>query len=451
MGNSVGLALYLFAKARLVGQTGHGLPSGEPAGQSRNRPGPAYPQRPDAPLIWFHAPSPEASRIIAELTRTMRSIRRDVRFLVTRPAETGPQSETPALPGSPGFAAGTFLLPLPVDAPLTARRFVEHWRPSLAVFADGAMLPALLMECHSRKIPLFMINARPDRRSLRWLPRLFGVPKSLLQRFDRILVQSAEAARVYRRLGAPAWKLETAGKMETSAAALPCTEAERDAMAALLQSRPVWLAISVSRAEEALVLSALRLALRLSHRLLLILVPEDPARGPALAETISDSGLNVSLRSRDEDPDQEDQVYVADTEGEFGLWYRLAPMTFIGGTLAEGNRRRHPFEAAALGSAILHGPLTEPERESYARLTEARAARLVRNAMDLGDAVSDLMSPEKAALLAHAAWAVASSGAEVAERVQQLLLETLATLEENDGARPLLAERAAGQPLQRLA
>lgn len=251
-----------------------------------------------------------------------------------------------------------------------------------------------------------------------------GVTRTLLQSFDRILAQDGAAARRLRRLGAPAWRLEIAGKMEEATGALPCTEAERDAMAGFLRSRPVWAAVSVPEVEESSVLAALRIALRLSHRLLLILVPEDPARGSALYDYIfNELGLNVSLRSRDEDPDEEDQVYIADTEGEFGLWYRLAPLCYMGGTLFGGNRPRHPYEAAALGSAVLFGAVTGVHADAYGRLSDASAGRLVRNALDLGEAVSDLMSPDKAAQMAHNAWAVTSSGAEVTDRVVNLLLD----------------------------
>ena len=117
---------------------------------------------------------------------------------------------------------------------------------------------------------------------------------------------------------------------------------------------------------------------------------------------------------------------IAEGLTELGLWYRLAPVCFMGGTLfAGGVGGRTPFEPAALGSAILHGPNPGPHREAYARLSEARATRQVASPAALATAVADLIAPDKAAVLAHNAWAATSGGTEVAERVVQIALSTL--------------------------
>lgn len=110
---------------------------------------------------------------------------------------------------------------------------------------------------------------------------------------------------------------------------------------------------------------------------------------------------------------------------ELGLWYRLAPVTFMGGTLVPGGSGRNPFEPAALGSAILHGPHPGPYPEAYALLAEARAARLVAGPDALAEAVTELIAPDRAALLAHNAWAASSGGAEVTDRVAGAVLAAL--------------------------
>ena len=421
MAQPFGLRLYLLARAQLA------------AGPAM---APAFP-RPQGPLIWLNAPSLAAARACGELIRRIMAERDDVGFLVTLPPDI-----TPAAAALPPTAA---VQSLPPDRTPAAQGFLDHWRPDLAVFSEGTLPAALVDCCHARGVPLFLIDALSQSGTRRWLQSLFGVTRALLQHFDRILAQDEAAARRLRRQGAPAWRLDVAGKMEETTGAMPCTEAERDAMAGFLRSRPVWVAVAVPEVEESSVIAALRIALRLSHRLLLILVPEDPARGPALADYVSkELGLNVSVRSRDEDPDSEDQVYVADTEGEFGLWYRLAPLCYMGGTLFGGNRPRHPFEAAALGSAILFGTMTGLHADAYHRLADAGAARLIRNALELGDAVSDLMSPDKAAQMAHDAWAVSTSGAEVTDSVMRLLLDALDSVEQH-GLRSMPPKPLAGR------
>jgi 3-deoxy-D-manno-octulosonic-acid transferase len=151
--------------------------------------------------------------------------------------------------------------------------------------------------------------------------------------------------------------------------------------------------------------------------MLLILATDSSAQALALNDRMTREGWIVGQRSRDEEPDPEVQLYIADAEGELGLWYRLAPVTYMGGTLFQDGAGRNPFEPAALGSAIIHGPHTSPYPDAYGRLHAADAARLVNTPAELSDAVSDLIAPDKAAVLAHNAWSVSSGGAEVAERV----------------------------------
>jgi 3-deoxy-D-manno-octulosonic-acid transferase len=210
--------------------------------------------------------------------------------------------------------------------------------------------------------------------------------------------------------------------MEEESAALPCLEAERDALAQQFATRPVWLAVALPEAEETAVMAAHRAALRLAHRLLLIVVPQDPARAEGLAQRMeAEEGWAVALRSADQEPDTETEVYIADNASEYGLWYRLAPIAFMGGSLAGNGCARDPLEAAALGSAILYGPRPGAYGTTFGRLGAARAARAVGSQADLAEALGDLLSPDRAARLAQAAWAVASDGAEVTDRVVALI------------------------------
>ena len=132
----------------------------------------------------------------------------------------------------------------------------------------------------------------------------------------------------------------------------------------------------------------------------------------------------VALRSRDQEPDTETEVYIPDA-AEYGLWYRLAPVTFLGSSLSGQGCARNPMEPAALGSAILYGPRSGAYGLAYGRLGAARAARMVGSGSDLTLALGDLLSPDRAARQAQAAWAIASEGAEVTERVLNLIRDIL--------------------------
>ncbi|MDH2326650.1 glycosyltransferase N-terminal domain-containing protein [Cereibacter sp. SYSU M97828] len=364
----------------------------------------APPHRPEGRLVWLHAPDADAARPLAELARRIMD-EAGHPVLVTGPAGI-------ALPD------GAILAPPPAEG--SVKPFLDHWKPALAVFSDGELRPALLGEASARNIPMMLVDARapvlPHSRDA-WWP---GLTRALLSRFAHILTLDEASARAFRRWGAPPDTVKIAGRMEEGTRPLPCTEAERAELARLIATRPVWLAAGLTAAEEEIVIAAHRSALRLSHRLLLIVVPEDPERATGLAEHLEAEGFTVARRALEEEPDAEAEVYVADNPAEYGLWYRLAPICFLGGTFSSG-AVRDPMEAASLGSAILHGPKPGPYGGALSRLAAAKATLPVAQARVLGDAVGDLMSPDRVAWLAQAAWGVASDGTEVTDRVLALV------------------------------
>ena len=397
----------------------------------------------------------------------------------------------------------------PLDTGPAVRRFLSHWRPDVALWVADELWPTLVSETQGAGIPMLFVDARPGVQ--RWRRTGPSVGR-LLRGFRAVLTGTASDAALLRRAGAPPGRLEVTGFLEEGASPLDCNEADRAHLAAHFAGRPVWLAAAVEPEEVAIVSAAHAHVHRLSHRLLLILSPADLRSGPAIARALEAEGWRTALRSADEEPERDTQIYVADLPDELGLWFRLASVSFLGGTLAGGcaarasgradageddgqespagregagqagqpaadasdaERRpstplpqrsdgaiaparkglagmpevdragvtqsgqgdaaaalraragRDPHQPASLGSAILHGPATAPFEHAYARLGEAGAAQLVRNADELGRAVDLLQSPDRAAAMAHAAWTVTSSGAEVTDRVRELVFAAL--------------------------
>ncbi|MBE2276025.1 MAG: 3-deoxy-D-manno-octulosonic acid transferase [Rhodobacteraceae bacterium] len=363
----------------------------------------APPPRPDGTLVWLNVPGATSAPGMAELAR--RLVEEDgISILVTTDQPFAPQN-------------GMIVQPPPTDAPGEARAFLDHWRPDAGVFAEGEVRPALVLEAAARKVPLLMVEARmPELPRDRggWFP---GRLRSALAAFSAILALDEAAARAFRKAGAAAAAVILSGRMAERSAALPGLEAEREALARLVAARPVWFAAAVPEAGEPAVLAANRAALRLAHRLLLILMPERPERAGPLSERLEAEGWLVAQRALDQEPERDTEIYVVDNPAEIGLWYRLAPVTFLGGSLAGEGAVRNPLEAAALGSAILHGPRPGAHGTALGRLGLARAARSVSSTADLAAALSDILAPDRAARLAQAAWAVASDGAEVTQDI----------------------------------
>jgi 3-deoxy-D-manno-octulosonic-acid transferase len=386
MAASLGLTLY---------NLGHRRESNEP-GQR--------PARPPGRLIWLHAPGEALVRSMQALAR--RLVEEDgLPVLLTSPAAMDDRD-------------GVVLQLPPPDTPTEARAFLDHWRPEIAVFSGGQLRPAAMHEAAERNIPMLIVNGKAPvflRERDGWYP---GLMRSALTRFRAIMAVDEAAARAFRRGGAVLNAVAVTGRMEEDGVVLPCVEAERAALAQQLAARPVWFAVGLPLEEESAVLQAHRKAQQHSHRLLLILMPEHSSRAAPLAQQLeTKDGWIVAQRALDEEPEPEVEILVVDNPAELGLWYRLAPVSFLGGSLVGKGPLRNPMEAAALGSAILHGPRTGTAGPIFGRLGAARATRAVASATELGEALSDVLSPDRAARLAQAAWAVTSEGAEVTDLI----------------------------------
>lgn len=420
---SPALAIYLAFSARATRFAERKLSSRLEAGKEdpdriNERRGIAGMERPEGELIWFHAASVGESLSLLELIRRMSEERPELHFLVTTGTVTSAQVMAARLPPA------AFHQFIPVDALPYVRRFLDHWQPTLAVWTESELWPALIVETNARAIPMVIINARMSKTSHDRWRFLGGMVRSLLERFDEAHVQDDLTAAYLRRLGLPGERLFVTGTLKEGAAALPCDETERSRLARHLNGRPTWLAASTHEGEEEKIIEAHKLVLKINPRLLLVLVPRHPRRGDEIAALIERYGCSYARRSAGDLPDAETTVYLADTLGELGLWYRLAPISFVGGSL-EPIGGHNPFEPAALGSVILHGPYVSNFVDIFQRLSEAKAARLVSSPDSLAAAVNDLLSPDRAAEMAHAAWEVCSAGAEVTDKALDMLFDIL--------------------------
>jgi 3-deoxy-D-manno-octulosonic-acid transferase len=372
--------------------------------------------RPDGPLIWAHAIDAARADTLIDLSQRLALQRPDLHVILTG-----------AAPAPKRLKPGRSVIwqDMPADTGPAAEVFLDHWRPDICLWTGGDLNPALLITAADRDIPLYLVDADEtclDRAAWRWFPDL---PRAVLNRFVEIHARSDAAARLLRRLGAPNGVLRVTGPFQAGALSLPFDASDGEEMARILLGRPVWLAAMVQTEELATVLDAHEKLSRVAHRSLLMLVPDDLADSQTFNQHLTDKGWRHITWSEGELPGEATQVVLADTRGEMGLWYRLAPVTFMGSSLVSGHDGRDPNEPAAHGSAIIHGPNVTRYSDRYARYTEAGAARLVRDAATLSDTVQSLMPPDQSAFMAQAAWDVASKGAAVTDRIVDMLLDRL--------------------------
>ncbi len=370
----------------------------------------------EGPLLLIHLPDDqEDPPALTPLVAALLSSRKDLRI-----AFSGGKRE-------PSENASGRSVNLPrLNSPAQARAALAQIRPA-AILILGAELPAaLIATAADAQIPLILAEARLDTCLNRGLWRDM-VTRSLLSRITTILAPDHQAVGLLRKLGSPATRIEMIGPVTDTRAPLRGNEAERQALAQQLQGRHIWLAAAPSLPEAKAALAAHQDALQYNHRALLIIAGLAPDILPEVLDAGEELGMAMILRTDDDDPQPDDQVLIAEDDDEMGLWYRLAPVSFMGGTLLEGAALspRHPFEPAALGSAIIHGPLPAGYEAEWAQLDGAHAARKIADAAGLKQAVSDLSLSEQAALLARNAWTVSTGGAAVLRRIVSEILTAM--------------------------
>ena len=358
----------------------------------------SYPPSIPAAPLWLHAVSVGEVNAAAPLVDRLRALRPDLPLVVTTITPTGSE-RVRALWGD-----AVIHVYLPYDLPGAVGRFLERFRPALALIVETELWPNLLFGCRDRGIPTYILNARLSARSLRGYRVLGPLIRRALGSVHRVAAQSEDDARRFLALGARPEALQVTGNLKFDMAEVDTAGFAADFRAALGAPRPVWIAASTHEHEEAAVLAAHR-RLRAAHPdALLLWAPRHPERFPAAVQAAREADFAVACRSADGWPAPGTDVFVVDTLGELSRFYACAAIAFVGGSL-QPIGGHNLLEPAATGTAILTGPHLHNFADIARRLREARAMRVVTDAEALGAALRELFEDDAArrALADHAA------------------------------------------------
>lgn len=359
----------------------------EEADRHAERYGLASVSRPSGFLVWFHAASVGEVNAAMPVIEAIAKSRPDIRILLSTATVTSARLARMRLP------KGAFHQYVPLDRRRYINRFLDHWRPNLAVLVESEIWPNLVLETKARKTPLLLINGRMSTSSFKAWRRRPGLSRPIFSAFDLVLAQNDSLAERFAQLGAT--DTRDAGNLKADAPPPPVDETGKVELAAAFSNRPLWLAASTHPGEEDLIGAAHSLIKKALPDLATIIVPRHPERGKAVAEMLRGQGLNVTLRSSGALPDTRTDIYVADTIGELGLFYVLAPVAFIGGSLVN-HGGQNPVEAIKLGAAVLSGPNVHNFRDAYGELLKAGGAKEVADADSLAIAVLGMLQEEPA-------------------------------------------------------
>jgi len=341
--------------------------------------------RPDGPLVWFHAASVGETLAALPLIEALLAARPSLQVLLTTGTVTSAKLIAIRLPER---MLHQFV---PVDQRSAWHAFLSYWRPDAGFLVESEIWPNLIIQAEAFGLPLTVINGRMSQHSFDHWRRIRGTAKRLFGALTLCLARNDDDGERFRLLGAGA--VRSIGDLKHAAPPLPVDDKEFARWRGMLDGRKIWLAASTHPGEESKILDIHKALTGDFPGLLTIIVPRHPERGDELAGSITATGLQVAQRSRQMIPDARTDIYLGDSVGELGLFYRLAPIVFIGGSLIP-HGGQNPLEAARLDSAILFGPETGNFEQITETLVTQEAAKRISDANHLDVTLRQLMDDQ---------------------------------------------------------
>lgn len=374
----LGSAVYPFIGGYVAWRVGKGK---EERARRRERYGKTKRPRPDGPLIWMHAAS------VGETVAVIPLMKRLLEYGVSVVLTTGTVTSAKVVRERLGDSVIHQYVPL--DLKPAVSRFLDHWKPDLAMIAESEIWPVTILELGARRIPQVLVNARlSDRSHASWSKRAY-LAEALFENLAHVVAQSEVDAERYRELGAR--PVTVSGNLKVDTPPPPVDEEELTTLKKKIGKRPTWAAVSTHDGEEELAADVHSRIKKRHPGLLTIIVPRHPERGGALAAAFEARSLKVVRRSKGQPISRETDILLGDTIGEMGLYLRLTEIAFVGKSLT-GSGGQNPLEPAMLNTAVLAGQNVQNFRDSYQRLVKGGGAKFVKDKDMLAGAVNFLLS-----------------------------------------------------------
>lgn len=372
--------------------------------------------RPGGTLVWLHAASVGESLSALILIEKLCGAYPHLSVLVTTGTLNAAKLLEKRLPER------AFHQYVPLDHPYWVRQFLDHWQPDLALWLESELWPNMLLEIKSRGIPAILVNGRLSPSSFKTWRAFSGSAEKVLSAFTLIMCQTEQDATYYKLLGAK--NVLVSGNLKYSAHPLPCDEEALHALQKEVGKRPCWVYASTHAGEEEL---AARLHKELKtelSNLLTIIVPRHPERGAEISRKLGGRKLKVLRRTAALTlPQKETDIYIADTLGELGLFYRLCPIAVIGRSFSnDGGGGHNPIEAAQLNCAVLHGPNVQNLQKIYDDMAVSQACRKIKTEEGFLLALKTLLTEQD---VCHAAQARAVDFAQTQKNILAFVWEML--------------------------
>ncbi|MGV6838816.1 MAG: 3-deoxy-D-manno-octulosonic acid transferase [Planktomarina sp.] len=336
----------------------------------REKLGYATAARPKGTLVWLHGVGLGEVLSARPMIAALAQLRPDLQFLVT--SSTRVSADVFAA-HAPQNVIHQFA---PIDTPFAIGRFLNHWKPDLAVWIEQDVWPGLVFGCQARGIPCALINGRMHGAAAQKRSKAAKLYQAVYGSFDVIAAQdavSAENLRIFHGSDVPHYP-----NLKSIAPPLNVDKAALEGWQNTLKARAIWTAGSAHMADTQVALEAHKALLEGSPDAVLAVLPRFPEDIPQITQMAQDLGLQTDL-ARNANPAQ---VLIEDRFGQSGLWYSLANTALIGGGFDDTDGH-NPWEAIHMGGHVIHGPNTENFADDYAVLEAHDAAHEVTDAQSI--------------------------------------------------------------------
>ena len=323
---------------------------------------------------------------------------------------------------------------LPFDTPGANRRLLSKLAPQLIVLLETELWPNLIHKATQQHVPVVLVNARLSAKSARGYRRLLWLVRPMLQQLSLILTQDAATRRRFSALlgkpsallcGTTRQKIQTTGNLKFEMPQQPDLPSRAAAMKSQWVGRPVWVAGSTHAGEDELLLQAFAKVREVLPEVLLILVPRHPDRFAQVSKLVAEAGFSQAQRSLQQPVTAQTQVLLGDTMGELMLWYQLADLVFIGGSLIERGGH-NPLEPMSLAKPLQSGPSVYNFATIFQWLRQRDAVAIVESAAELAQNTLELLQhPTAREQLADRGFALYQLHGGATHRTMQQLLQLL--------------------------
>ena len=343
-------------------------------------------KRKSGKLIWFHGASVGEVKSIVPLIEKLEKEKKINQILIT----------SSTLSSSKIFKKFKFKKTVhqffPIDSFANSKKFLDYWRPSLAIFIDSEIWPNMLLNLKEKKIHSILLNARMTNKSFNNWIYFKNFSQKIFQCFDITFPQNKETLRYLRVLNVK--KIKFLGNIKFSENEIQLDNNINLKVRKFLKNKKYWCASSTHDNEEVICAKAhIKLKEKIKN-LITIIIPRHTNRTSEIISTLRNLNLKVHCHSSNETIKKNTDIYIVDTYGETVSFFKICNVVFLGGSLIN-HGGQNPIEAARNGCKIIYGPNIRNFKEVYELLDKNKVSNKVRNEEQLARKVNILIKSNK--------------------------------------------------------